>query len=90
MSKGNLLVCNANIVIDDEIIVGDLRIEAGIIKQIAKGGGLEPNEGEFFVDGTGLHLLPGMIDPQVHFVEIMDNLKRKIFTVVASLQLAVE
>ena len=67
MSKGNLLVCNANIVIDDEIIVGDLRIEAGIIKQIAKGGGLEPNEGEFFVDGTGLHLLPGMIDPQVHF-----------------------
>ena len=67
MSKGDLLVCNANIVIDDEIIVGDLRIEAGIIKQIARGGGLEPNEGEYFVDGTGLHLLPGMIDPQVHF-----------------------
>jgi dihydroorotase len=28
---------------------------------------LDSHEGELFVDGTGLHLLPGCIDPQVHF-----------------------
>ena len=46
---------------------GDCRIVDGTIQNIVKGGGLELTEDEYFVDGTGLHLLPGIIDPQVHF-----------------------
>mgnify|MGYP001210945771 FL=1 len=47
--------------------IGDLRITDGIISEIADSGALESLDGEMFVDGTGLHLLPGCIDPQVHF-----------------------
>ena len=46
---------------------GDLRITNGIIAEIGEVGSLENLENELLVDGTGLHLLPGCIDPQVHF-----------------------
>ena len=67
MSKGNLLVTNASIVLESEILVGDLRIQDGIIHEISTSTKIEAKEGELVVDGTGLHLMPGMIDPQVHF-----------------------
>ena len=67
MSKGNLLVTNASIVLESEILVGDLRIKDGIIQEISTSTKIEAEEGELVVDGTGLHLMPGMIDPQVHF-----------------------
>ena len=35
MSKGNLLVTNASIVLESEILVGDLRIQDGIIHEIS-------------------------------------------------------
>ena len=66
---GNLLICNATMILPDETIIGDLRVEQGIIAEIAPGGGLEPKDGEHVIDATGLHLLPGAIDPQVHFRE---------------------
>ncbi len=66
---GNLLICNATMILPDETIIGDLRVEQGIIAEIAAGGGLEPRDGEHVIDATGLHLLPGAIDPQVHFRE---------------------
>ena len=47
--------------------LGDLRISDGIITEVSDPGTLENHDGEMFVDGTGLHLLPGCIDPQVHF-----------------------
>jgi len=47
--------------------IGDLRITDGIISEITEAGALESLDDEMFVDGTGLHLLPGCIDPQVHF-----------------------
>ena len=47
--------------------LGDLRISDGIITEVSELGTLENRDGEMFVDGTGLHLLPGCIDPQVHF-----------------------
>ena len=34
---------------------------------MAPQGGLVPQNGEVVIDGTGLHLLPGAIDPHVHF-----------------------
>ena len=46
---------------------GDLRITNGIIAEIGDAGSLDNHDDEMFVDGTGLHLLPGIIDPQVHF-----------------------
>ena len=52
-----------------KIVEGDLRVVNGIINTIAEGGGLEPKSEEIVIDGTGLHLLPGAIDPHVHFRE---------------------
>ena len=58
MSKGNLLVTNASIVLESEILVGDLRIKDGIIQEISTSTKIEAEEGELVVDGTGLHLMP--------------------------------
>ena len=63
----DLLICGATMVLPEQTIIGDLRIKDGKISQISTDVGIEPEEGEHFVDGTGLHLLPGCIDPQVHF-----------------------
>ena len=62
-----LLVQNAMMVLPDKVIQGDLRVYNGLIKTIAPLGGLEPKIGENVIDATGLHLLPGAIDPHVHF-----------------------
>jgi dihydroorotase len=56
-------------VIGGDIVQGDLRVVAGKITSVAPGGGLDPLDGETMIDGEGLHLLPGAIDPQVHFRE---------------------
>jgi dihydroorotase len=48
-------------------VEGDLRVSNGLIKTVAPFGGLQPEIGELVIDGTGLHLLPGAIDPHVHF-----------------------
>ena len=62
-----MLVRGAKMVLPDSIVEGDLRVSGGSIRTVATHGGLEPLEGEFVIDGTGLHLLPGAIDPHVHF-----------------------
>ena len=64
---GDLLVQNAMMVLPDGIVEGDLRIANGRIKTVAPQGGLVPQNGEQVIDGAGLHLLPGAIDPHVHF-----------------------
>lgn len=75
MRGGDLLVRGATMVLPSGSVIGDLRIAAGRIEEIAPGGGLEPavdssgRKVETVVDGEGLHLLPGAIDPQVHFRE---------------------
>ncbi len=65
----DLLIRNSAMVIGGDIVQGDLRVVAGKIASVAPGGGLEPLDGEPMIDGEGLHLLPGAIDPQVHFRE---------------------
>ena len=65
--NGNLLICGATMILPQSTKKGDLRIKEGVIAEIAEVGTLESLENEMFVDGTGLHLLPGCIDPQVHF-----------------------
>ena len=64
---GDLLVQNAMMVLPDGIVEGDLRVTNGRIKTVAPQGGLVPQNGEQVIDGSGLHLLPGAIDPHVHF-----------------------
>ena len=54
-------------VLPNETKIGDLRITSGKISEIAGHGALASRDDELFVDGTGLHLIPGCIDPQVHF-----------------------
>ena len=66
---GGLLIQNATMVLPDRIVEGDLRVASGSIRTVAAGGGLTPSGAEKVIDGTGLHLLPGAIDPQVHFRE---------------------
>lgn len=66
---GHMLIQNASLVLPDRVTRGDLRVTNGSIATIAPGGGLEPENGEYTIDATGLHLLPGVIDPHVHFRE---------------------
>ena len=65
--SGNVLIHGATMVLPNHMGVGDLRIRNGLIDAIAMGSTLEPMDDELFIDGTGLHLLPGIIDPQCHF-----------------------
>ena len=64
-----LLIRNSAMVIGDSVAHGDLRVAGGRIALVAPGGGLDPLDGETVIDAEGLHLLPGAIDPQVHFRE---------------------
>ena len=66
---GNLLIRNSTMIVGGSIVEGDLRVVGGKIAAIASGGGLDAREGEIVIDGEGLHLLPGAIDPHVHFRE---------------------
>ena len=64
---GDVLIQNAAMVLPSGIVEGDLRVKSGIIQTIAPNGGLDHNPGELIIDATGLYLLPGAIDPHVHF-----------------------
>ena len=64
-----MLIRDASMVLGNQIIDGDLRIVNTKIDSIAPGGGLEPRLGEIVIEASGLHLLPGAIDPHVHFRE---------------------
>ena len=68
-NRGSMLIQGANMVLPTGIVLGDLRINDGIITEIIPGGGSTPDENEIYFDAAGLHLIPGVIDPQVHFRE---------------------
>lgn len=63
-----ILIKSATIVNENNVFVGDVLVENGLIAKIARGGGLDqPVDRE--INAEGLHLLPGLIDDQVHFRE---------------------
>lgn len=65
----SLLIQNAQILQPNgEFLRGEVWVKAGIIHQVGSQVGPVP-EGTRSIDATGLLLLPGMIDPQVHFRE---------------------
>ena len=57
---------NTSIVLPQEVRVGSLLVENGKILDIDAGSTAAADE---VVDGSGLHLMPGVIDDQVHFRE---------------------
>jgi len=61
------LIKNAELVNEGRRFHADLRVKNGRIETIA--GDLDSRPGEQVMDASGLWLLPGMIDDQVHFRE---------------------
>ena len=61
------LIKNAELVNEGRRFHADLRVKDGRIETIA--GDLDGRSGEQVIDASGLWLLPGMIDDQVHFRE---------------------
>jgi len=70
------LIKNATLVNEGETGVYDLLIENGLIAKIDRQIDVAANE----IDASGLHLLPGAIDDQVHFREPGLTHKGEIYT----------
>ena len=61
-------ILNATLVNEGKVFKADVEIENGVIAEISSG--LPPIKPHTeVIDGSGLHLLPGLIDDQVHFRE---------------------
>jgi dihydroorotase len=69
--SSSLIIHNAEILLPTgEFLLGDVQIRDGKIVQITPANASPPPDGETqIVDASGLTLLPGVIDPQVHFRE---------------------
>lgn len=80
MVSPSLLIQNAQILLSNgEFILGEVQIQEG--KIIGVGAGLLPIDDQTInLDATGLTLLPGAIDPQVHFREPGLEYKEDLFT----------
>ena len=77
LNTTSLLIRQARILLPDgHFLGGDVLIENGQIVQVAS----EITESSNIIDATGLTLLPGVIDPQVHFREPGLEHKEDLFT----------
>jgi len=76
-----MLIRNATMILPETTVVGDLLIVDGIISAVQPGGGLQPHDSSTqIIDASGLHLLPGLIDPQVHFRDPGQPEKEDLYT----------
>lgn len=73
-----ILIRNAKLVNEGRIYHADVLIKNGIIEKIDTNGIAMP--ADKVIDATGLHLLPGAIDDQVHFREPGLTHKGEIYT----------
>jgi dihydroorotase len=82
MTASSLLIRHARILLPDgSFLFGDVQIHDRTIQQVASdipADSLAPDTRE--IDANGLTLLPGMIDPQVHFREPGLEYKEDLFT----------
>lgn len=78
MSK-SYLISGATLINEGKQFIADVRIKDGRIQQISKTG-LSSSNSEKVIKAEGLHLLPGMIDDQVHFREPGLTHKAEIYT----------
>jgi dihydroorotase len=65
----NTLIKNVKVVNEGSIQESDVWIKKGRIEKVAPSIDVDSVEGAKIVDGGGKHLIPGMIDDQVHFRE---------------------
>jgi len=74
-----LVIRQAQVLLPDgSLALRDVRVEGGAIAQIAPD--IAPAPGDTLIDASGLTLLPGAIDPQVHFREPGLEHKEDLFT----------
>lgn len=74
------IIKNISIVNEGRTIIGDVVIEGELIKDILEANSAPNVPNATIIDGTGKHLLPGVIDDQVHFREPGLTHKADIFT----------
>jgi dihydroorotase len=68
MSEVSFTIKNATLINEGKSVIGDLRIENGRITEISTQG-IQAKSTDTVIDATGLWLMPGVIDDQVHFRE---------------------
>jgi dihydroorotase len=77
----SILIRRAQILLPDgELMLGDVEIRDGAIAQVAPEISASPARTGIEIDADGLTLLPGVIDPQVHFREPGLEHKEDLFT----------
>jgi len=64
-----ILIRNISVVNEEKISQQDILIEGKFISKITEAGVQTPDGETAVIEGKGLHLLPGLIDDQVHFRE---------------------
>lgn len=75
----NLLIHHTQILLPNgQFLLGDVRIQNGQIVDVASS--IPATEEDKIIDARGLTLLPGVIDPQVHFREPGLEYKEDLFT----------
>lgn len=74
----HIIIKNASIVNEGKIIEGDLLVSKDRIEKI--GGDISIKARVQEIDGTGMHVLPGVIDDQVHFREPGLTHKANLYT----------
>jgi dihydroorotase len=74
------LIKNAQLINEGKIITADVLIQNQRIEKIATQINLSTTTGVQEIDATGLYLVPGVIDDQVHFREPGLTHKATIFT----------
>ena len=72
------LILNGTLVNENNIFESDILIKDGLIERIDKD--LSHLSVDHVIDATGLHILPGLIDDQVHFREPGLTHKADIYT----------
>jgi dihydroorotase len=78
-STNKLLIRSSRILLPNgEFLIGDVEIERGKIVQVAPS--IVATDSTTVIDASGLTLLPGVIDPQVHFREPGLEHKEDLFT----------
>ncbi len=73
-----LLIEHARIVNEGRTFEGNVLIDGEVIKEVSEGAIEAPNAER--LDATGLYLMPGMIDDQVHFREPGATHKGELYT----------
>ncbi|WP_422355981.1 dihydroorotase [Roseivirga pacifica] len=74
----SILIINGTVVNENRIFEADIFVKDGLIEAIGKD--LQYKAADQVIDATGLHIVPGLIDDQVHFREPGLTHKAELYT----------